>query len=92
MYNNIGVASLSDSVKLAVGSSTNPTAAVIPANIVLLLSTTACHIAVGTAPTATTDNFYLPANVPLVASFDPTHKLAAIRASADGSLFITPLG
>ena len=61
--------------------------------IVRIVSTTDCHIAFAASPTATTSNTYLPANqveyfkVPTPG----TSKLAAIRANADGTLYVTEM-
>ena len=61
--------------------------------VVRVVSTTDCHLAFAASPTATTSNTYLPANqveyfkVPAPG----TSKLAAIRANADGTLFVTEM-
>jgi len=61
--------------------------------IVRVVSTTDCHLAFAASPTATTSNTYLPANqveyfkVPVPG----TSKLAAIRANADGTLYVTEM-
>lgn len=74
----------------AVGSASAQTA-VLACNAVLVVSTTNCHLAFGADPTATTNSFYLPANVPIAISIDSAHKIAAIRNTADGNLYITPI-
>lgn len=49
--------------------------------IVRLVSTTNCHFVVAADPTATTDDAYLPANVPLFIQVEPGHEIAAIKAA-----------
>ena len=61
--------------------------------VVRVVSTTDCHILFAASPTATTSSTYLPANqveyfkVPVLG----TSKLAAIRANADGTLYVTEM-
>lgn len=80
----ISVASASAATSNAMGSSSR---------VVRVVSTTDCHIAFAASPTATTSNTYLPANqveyfkVPVPG----TSKLAAIRANADGTLYVTEM-
>ena len=61
--------------------------------IVRIVSTTDCHIAFAASPTATTSNTYLPANQVeyLKVPAPGTSKLAAIRANADGTLYLTEM-
>ena len=60
---------------------------------VVRVVSTDCHLAFAASPTATPSNTYLPANqveyfkVPVPG----TSKLAAIRANADGTLFVTEM-
>lgn len=65
--------------------------AVIAAEMVRLVATTDCHVAVGTNPTATTSSMLLPAGVPEYFALLPDQRIAAIKASgaAAGSLYIT---
>jgi hypothetical protein len=64
----------------AVGTSTR---------IVRLVATQPCFFAIGTNPTATTSGVYLPAGVVQYVSITGGHKVAAIQASAGGSLYVT---
>lgn len=61
--------------------------------VVRIVSTTDCHIAFAASPTATTSNTYLPANQVeyLKVPAPGTSKLAAIRANADGTLYVTEM-
>jgi hypothetical protein len=76
---------------VAVGAASAAVSNVIGANAVLLISTTACHVAFGASPTATTANFYLPANTPMAITCSPTDKVAVIQNAAGGYLFAAPL-
>lgn len=58
---------------------------------VRLVSTTDCHITFAATPVATTGDPYLPANTPEIFTITPGQKVAAIRASADGTLHVTEL-
>jgi hypothetical protein len=82
--------SAGDMVLALAGTSTQSTA--IMATLVRLASTVPCHVVVGSNPTATTGNLYLPANAPEYFLIDSGQKIAGIKASSatDGQLFITP--
>lgn len=60
-------------------------------NTVRVISTTNCHIAVGVSPTATTDDFYLPAGLPEYLRVPDGGKVAVIQNSAGGSLYISEM-
>jgi hypothetical protein len=78
-------------VVLAV-TGTSAQTAPLTAVLVRLVATVACHIAVGSNPTATTGNLYLPAGTPEYFLIDSGQKIAAVKATgaADGQLFISP--
>lgn len=59
--------------------------------LVRVVATTACYIAVGTAPTATTNDVYLPADKPEIIRIVPGHKVSAIQAASGGTLIVTEL-
>lgn len=59
--------------------------------VVRLCSTTACHIALGASPTATTSSPYLPANTPWFIEVAPGQKVAAIQNAAGGTLHVTEM-
>jgi len=66
-----------------------------PAKEVLLISTTACFVALGSAPTATATgngNQYLPAGVFLQLAVDPSDKVSAIQSASGGTMYVTWLG
>ena len=52
-------------------------------------STQDCHLHFATAPTATTADFFLPASVSMMLAVRPGEKVAAIRGSADGTLYVS---
>jgi hypothetical protein len=55
-----------------------------------VVATEDCHIKVGDgAVTATAAETYLPADLPEYFTVTPGQKVAAVRATADGSLFVT---
>ena len=58
---------------------------------VRIVSTTNCHITFAGSPTATTSLPYLPAGEIEIIKVSPGEKIAAIRNSADGTLFCTEL-
>ena len=80
-------------ISVTSSSAANSTAFAAGTTAVRVVSTTDCHIIFGTSPTATTSTAYLPANqveyfkVPVPG----TSKLAAIRANADGTLYVTEM-
>lgn len=80
---------------VAVGAA-SAQSAVFGANtfVIRIASTTACHINVGTNPTAAaTDNngFYLPANVIEYLRVTPGQRLAVIQDAAAGSLSVASM-
>lgn len=54
-----------------------------------IVSTTVSHYVVGTAPTATTSDTYLPAAVVEYVSVFPGEKIAFIKSASGGSAFVT---
>lgn len=89
-----GIVTLQAEQVVAVGASSASSAAVqSTTNRVFLVSTTGCWVSFGSAPTAVaaaTGNIYVPPNVimPPVAVTPGVTKIAAIEASAAGSLSI----
>ena len=59
--------------------------------LIRVISTNDCHIAIGSAPVATTGDPYLPANTVEFIGVKPGERLAAINhtALADGVLYVT---
>jgi hypothetical protein len=78
-------------VVLALTATSAQTAALTTV-LVRVVATVACHLAIGTNPTATTSNLYLSANLPEYLLIDSGQKIAAVKAAAslDGQLFISP--
>lgn len=75
-------------VKQAIGAASAATAA-LDASVVRVVSTVDCYLAFGSAPTATNSSMFLPANTVEYFAFTPGGKIAVLRDSADGSLFVT---
>lgn len=48
-----------------------------------------CHIHLAATPTAVTTDFFLPATTSMMLAVRPGEKVAAIRASADGTLYVS---
>ncbi len=80
------------SQKLAFTATTSQSAAVgSTTTLVRMISTQNVHIKIGASPTAVADgtSMYLPLGVAIVVGVTPSDKIAAVRDSADGNLFIT---
>jgi|TARA_R100000081_G_scaffold92138_1_gene72795 hypothetical protein len=78
-------------VSVASSSAANSTAFAAGTTVVRVVSTTDCHIIFATSPTATTSTAYLPANQVEYFKATAGEKIAAIRASADGTLYVTEM-
>lgn len=57
--------------------------------IVRVYATTDCHIRFGTTPTAVTTDTFIPAGVPEYFAVNAGVKIAAVRNSASGDLYVT---
>ncbi len=82
------------SQKVAIGAaSVQSTAFDGQVNAVYLVATVACFVEVAASPTAVADtSMYLPADTPVVIDVARIgNKIAVIRLSSDGSLYITEL-
>ena len=78
-------------ISVTSSSAANSTAFANGTTAVRVVSTTDCHIIFGTSPTATTSTAYLPANQVEYFKADEGDKIAAIRANADGTLYVTEM-
>lgn len=88
MYNN-QLNLIGPTITVAYTSASAASAAALQCNTVHLVSTTDCFVVFG--DTATNAGLFLPAKVPIVVNVnDPSSKIAVIRSSADGSLYVTP--
>ncbi len=58
---------------------------------VRVVVTTAAHIKFGQAPSATTADVYMAANVPEVFICNPGEKVSAIQSASGGSVHVTEL-
>ncbi len=70
-------------------STAQTTAFVAGVNTVRVIATTQCHLAFGASPTATTNSPKLPANVAEYVVVTPGQKIAAIRTTTSGTLYVT---
>lgn len=59
--------------------------------LVLVWASTDCHIAIGDDPTATTNDKPITAKVDTPVAVRPGEKIAAIRQSDNGNLYVTEL-
>lgn len=50
-----------------------------------------CHVRFDGTPVAVTTDFFLPASVQIMLAIRPGQKVAAIRNSADGTLYVSEL-
>lgn len=57
--------------------------------IVRVVVTTASYIRIGTAPTATTADVYMPADEPEYFNLNPGEKISAVQVAAGGILSVT---
>lgn len=58
---------------------------------VTLYATQDCHVRFDATPVAVTTDFFLPASTQIMLAIRPGEKVAAIRASADGTLYVSEL-
>lgn len=58
--------------------------------VVRVVATTDCHVSFGADPAADATSLYLPANMPEYFACSGEEKIAVIRDTADGTLYITP--
>jgi hypothetical protein len=66
--------------------------AVTGASLVMVCATTDCHIRVGSAPTAVSTDFFLPAKTVIYLTCNPTDKISAIQDASGGTIFVNPCG
>ena len=78
-------------VSVTSSSAASSSAIAAGTTVVRIVSPTDCHIIFATSPTATTSTAYLPANQVEYFKATAGEKIAAIRANADGTLFITEM-
>jgi hypothetical protein len=74
--------------KVAVGC-TSTTSEPAGSQVVRLVATVDCHVAIGPAPVADGNSVLLPANLPEYFACDSADRIAVIRESSDGALYIT---
>ena len=78
-------------VSVTSSSAANSSAFAAGTTVVRVVSTTDCHIIFAASPTATTSTAYLPANQVEYFKALAGQKVAAIRANADGTLYVTEM-
>jgi hypothetical protein len=59
--------------------------------VVRVVADAACHVALGTNPTATVNDMLLPANAAEYFSVSPGEKLAFLQASTGGNAYVTEM-
>jgi hypothetical protein len=75
-----------------VGASAAASTAVSNATVVVrLISTSNCHVAFGSAPTAGATDMLLVANSPEYFKVNPADKVSVIQDSAAGTLYLTEM-
>ena len=78
-------------VSVTSSSAASSSAIAAGTTVVRVVSTTDCHIIFATSPTATTSTAYLPASQVEYFKATAGEKIAAIRANADRTLFVTEM-
>tara|TARA_R100001443_G_scaffold1750_2_gene6107 strand:+ start:2168 stop:2482 length:315 start_codon:yes stop_codon:yes gene_type:complete len=78
-------------ISVASSSAAISSAFAVGTTVVRVVSTTDCHIIFAVSPTATTSTAYLPANQVEYFKVNAGEKVAAIRATADGTLYATEM-
>jgi len=76
----VSVSGVSTAVANAFGATTR---------VIRVVATTAIHYAVGSAPTATTSDSYLPADVVEFIHVSPGQKIAFIQNASSGTAYVT---
>lgn len=71
------------------GAIANPTGG--KTKLVIVWCSTDAHIAVGTAPVATTSSRPVTAKVDVLVALNPGEKVSAIQQAAGGTLYVTEL-
>jgi hypothetical protein len=71
-------------------SSTSAASGTLGGGVVRLLATADCHVVFGANPTADDTCLFLPGNIAEYFACAADDKVAVIRDSADGVLYITP--
>jgi len=75
--------------KITVGAAATASAQT-GADVVRLLATTDCHVALGPNPAADATSLFLPANMPEYFACVGTDTVSVIQDAAAGTLYITP--
>lgn len=76
-------------VRAFTGTSAQTAAIADEVYVVRLVATADVFVAIGADPTATTSSAYLPAGVVEYVAVRPGQKVAALQASAAGTLYVT---
>jgi len=74
---------------VAYNASVQSTAVGINTTVIRVVSTTDCHVAIGTNPTATTSSTFLPVYSVEYFKIAPGSKIAAIKNATAGTLYVT---
>jgi hypothetical protein len=88
-FRNIPCVGIGAAQRVSFDASTQSTATATTTRIVRVVATTDCHIAIGSNPTATTNSTFLPAYSIEYFKIVGGHKVAAIKATTAGVLFVT---
>ena len=56
---------------------------------VRVIVTSAAYVVIGSSPTATTSDVYMPAGLPELFKINPGEKVSAVQVSAGGTLHVT---
>lgn len=90
---NLPVMGPAASQSVAIGATSAQATDAIGAGIrvVRLVATSDCHVKIGSNPTATTADLFLPAGCVEWLIAHPGQKVAAIQSSASGTLYVSEM-
>lgn len=88
---SIQVFEIGATITVSVVATTAQSAVFTEDTIVRLVAVNGLHLAVGTNPTATSSNMFIPPNTPMIVEIKSGDRFAAIRDASDSTLFITTM-
>lgn len=80
---------LGTALTVSYDSSTQSAAVGINTFIIRVVASTDCHVAIGSNPTATTSSTFMPAYSVEYFKIAPAQKIAAIKNTTAGTLYVT---
>ena len=90
-YSGVGRIGTHQSIAYTGTAGTVANAITVGSYKVRVVATSACYIAFGSSPTATTAGVYMPADTVEYFTVHPGEKISAIQLSAGGTLHVTEI-